>query len=112
MYARTTPAVFSGRSVSDCAFSLWARALSSQVNISFETMSVSSPTLREKSCRLFEDGRANLVEVIARHDVAHLRVHPVPQVGVGREKVASSTDSFNHESRLSVAGCQLSERLR
>jgi hypothetical protein len=50
MYARTTPAVFSGRNVSDCGFSLWARALSSQVNISLETMSVSSPTLRENSC--------------------------------------------------------------
>ncbi len=49
MYARTTPAVDSGRRVRDWAFSLAARARSSQVNISLLTMSVSSPTPRAKS---------------------------------------------------------------
>src|SRR5258706_12977503 len=46
MYARTTPAVFSGRSASICPFSLSARARSSHVNISLPTTSVSSPTAR------------------------------------------------------------------
>ena len=77
--------MFSGRRVSDCAFSLCARALSSQVNISLETMSVSSPTLRENSCVSSKIGRADLVIVVAREDVAHLGLDPVPQVGVGRE---------------------------
>ena len=45
-YAPTTPAVFSGRRASHWPFSLWARARSSQANISLETMSVSSPTDR------------------------------------------------------------------
>src|SRR5258707_12594581 len=49
MYARTTPAVFSGRSVRLCALSLSARARSSHVYISLETISVSSPTLRANS---------------------------------------------------------------
>ena len=89
---------FPGAGSADCAFSLCARALSSQVNISLETMSVSSPTLREKSCGVFEDRRANLVEVVAREDVAHLRLHPVPQVGVGREKVAGSSNGFDHKN--------------
>ena len=52
---------------------------------------------------VLEDWGANLVEVVAREDVAHLRVHPVPQVSVGREKVASSTDGFDHENQLSGA---------
>src|ERR1041385_4845618 len=49
MYARTTPAVFSGRSVRDWPLSLAALPRSSHVYISLETMSVSSPTLRENS---------------------------------------------------------------
>ena len=46
--------------------------------------------------RVFEDGSANFVEVVAGEDVAHLRLDTVPEVGVGREKVASSADGSNH----------------
>ena len=47
--------------------------------------------------RVFEDGRADLVEVVAGEDVAHLGLDTVPEVGVGREQVTSSADGFDHE---------------
>src|SRR5271157_2854282 len=56
-----------------------------------------------KQLSVLENGRAYLVVVVAREEVAHLRVHPVPEVGVGREKVTSSTDGLNHENQLSAA---------
>ena len=46
---------------------------------------------------VFEDGRAYLVEVVAREDVAHLGLDPVPQIGVGRQKVTGSADGFDHK---------------
>ena len=46
--------------------------------------------------RVFEDWGADFVEVVAGEDVAHLGLDTVPEVGVGREKVASSADGSNH----------------
>src|SRR5271157_133871 len=52
--------------------------------------------------RVFEDGRADLVIVVAREKLAHLRIHPVPEIGVGREQVASSADSLNHKNSFEL----------
>ncbi len=84
MYARTTPAVFSGRSVSDCDFSLAARARSSHVYISFETMSVSSPTLRANSDVSSNTGvriSPKLYRANTRRAVSSIRFHSAVSEG-------------------------------
>jgi hypothetical protein len=58
--------------------------------------------------RVLEDGRADFVKVVTREDVAHLGLHAIPQVGIGREQVTSSADGLNHRNQLPVASSQLS----
>jgi hypothetical protein len=55
---------------------------------------------------IFKYRSADLVEVVAGEDVAHLGLDPVPQVGIGREKITSSADGANHK-KLPVASSQL-----
>ena len=68
---------------------------SSQVYISLETMSVSSPTPRAKSCRVLKDGGADLAEVVAGEDAARGGLDVVPQLGFRRQQVAGAAHSFH-----------------
>ncbi len=45
---------------------------------------------------IFKYRRADFVEVVACEHIAHLRLDPIPQVGVGRQKVTGSADGSNH----------------
>ena len=71
-------------------------ARSCQVYISFATTSVSSPTPRAKSSVASKIGVSNLVKVVRAEYITHRRLDKIPQRRLRRQKVARSSNRFNH----------------
>jgi len=47
--------------------------------------------------RRFKNRRADFLEVVRAHHLAHFCLDEVPQPGIGREQVSSSADGLDHE---------------
>src|SRR6266498_452968 len=57
--------------------------------------------------RIFKNRRTNFVEVVRAEHVAHRGLHKVPQRRLRREKIASSSNGFDHRNKLSAVSYQL-----
>ena len=77
---------------------LGAPAILPRVHFFRDNIGLFAHAASEQFCRL-EDRRANFLEVVGAEDIAHRRLHKIPQRRLRRQQVSRSSDSFNHVSR-------------
>ena len=105
-YARQIGAVPSGRSVSE-------RPLrSSNVYISFWTMSEPAPDVRAKSVRVLEHRRLDAAVAVERAEPLHLPRHLLPERLVGREDVVRAARRLDTASRAQLREERVAARAR